>query len=56
MKNYGAAVDDPKQGVTWESHLQSLMASAQVEENRKKFAGPGWSPKQPEPLATPARN
>jgi hypothetical protein len=56
MKNFGVMADDPKMGVSWESHLGALMASAQVEENRKKFAGPGWSPKQPAPLATPPRN
>jgi hypothetical protein len=37
MKNYGAAVDDPQQGVTWETHLAKLMASAEVEEQRKRF-------------------
>lgn len=56
MKNYGAAVDDPKQGVTWESHLGALLQSASVEEQRKKFASQGWSPKEPAPLATPPRN
>lgn len=55
MKNYGSAVDDPKQAMTWEQHYQSLKASAEVEENRKKFAAAGWSSKQPAPLATPPR-
>lgn len=55
QKNYGAGVDDPKQSVTWESHYQALKASAEVEENRKKFTGAGWSSKQPAPLATPPR-
>lgn len=55
LKNYGAAVDDPKMAVTWESHYQALMASAAVEEARKKFTGQGWSSKMPAPLATPPR-
>lgn len=55
MKNYGAAVDDPKQGVSWETHFQELLKSASVEEQRKKFASQGWSPKEPAPLATPPR-
>lgn len=55
QKNYGAAVDDPKQAVTWESHFQMLLAGASVEEARKQFEGPGWSSKQPEPTATPPR-
>lgn len=55
QKNYGSAIDDPKMGVTWESHFQVLLAGASVEEARKQFEGPGWSPKQPEPTATPPR-
>jgi hypothetical protein len=55
MKNYGAAVDDPQQGVTWESHYQALLRSAQVEESRKKFTAEGWSSKQPSPIVTPPR-
>lgn len=55
QKNFGAAVDDPKAAVTWESHYQTLLASASVEENRKKFQGPGWSSESPAPQATPAR-
>lgn len=55
MKNFGAAVDDPKMGVTWDAHYGSLMQSAQTEENRKKFAMAGWSSKQPAPAATPPR-
>lgn len=55
QKNYGSAVDDPKMAVTWETHYQSLISSAQVEEARKKFTSQGWSSKQPAPLATPPR-
>lgn len=55
MKDFGAAVDDPKSGVTWEQHYGALKASAETEENRKKFAMAGWSPKQPSPQATPPR-
>lgn len=60
MKNYGAGSvggqpDDPGQSVNWESHLQLLLKSAQVEEARKKFTSEGWSSKQPSQLATPPR-
>ncbi len=55
MKNYGAAVDDPQQGVTWEGHLQGLLRSAQVEESRKKFTAEGWSSKQPSQIVSPPR-
>jgi hypothetical protein len=55
QKNYGAAVDDPKQAMTWESQYQSLLASADIEEARKKFEMRGWSSKQPTPQAVPPR-
>lgn len=55
QKNFGAGSDDPKMGVTWEGHLQTLLISAKTEEARKAFAGPGWSGKAPAPLATPPR-
>lgn len=47
MKNYGSAVDDPQQGVSWESHYQKLVASALAEEQRKKFQSEAWSDKTP---------
>lgn len=53
MKNYGAAVDDPQQGVSWESHYQRLMASAQTEEQRKKFQSEAWSDKTPAAAGAP---
>lgn len=55
LKNYGAAVDDPKMAMTWESRYQSALKSAETEEQRKKFASQGWSSKEPAPLATPPR-
>jgi len=55
LKNYGAAVDDPKMAVTWDSHFMTLLQSAEIEENRKKFSSAAWSSKNPAPLATPAR-
>ena len=55
LQNYGSAVDDPKMGITWEAHYQSLVQPSQIEEARKKFTSQGWSPMQPAPLATPPR-
>lgn len=55
QKNYGQGVDDPKMAVTWESVFQTLKTSAETEESRKKFEGPGWSGKEPSPIATPPR-
>lgn len=55
LQNYGAMVDNPQQAVSWESHYQALLSSANIEENRKKYAAQVWSPKQPAPLASPPR-
>lgn len=55
LQNYGAATDNPQSAVSWEAHYTTLAASANIEENRKKYAAQAWSPKQPAPLASPAR-
>lgn len=55
MKDFGATVDDPQAPANWSNHLERLLASANTEENRKKYASQAWTPKQPAPLATPAR-
>lgn len=55
QQNFGAAVDNPQMGVTWETHYKNLISSAEVEEMRKKFTAAGWSSKQPSQLATPPR-
>ena len=53
--NFSAMGDNPQQAISWESHYKELLASANIEENRKKYAAAAWSPKQPSPLATPPR-
>lgn len=55
QKNFSEMGDQPQQAAAWEAHCQLLMASANVEENRKKYASQAWTPKQPAPLATPPR-
>jgi hypothetical protein len=45
MKNYGAQADDPKQAMSWESIYSSLLPSAKIEENRKRFASGSWTAK-----------
>lgn len=55
LQNYGAMVDNPQQAMSWETHYKALVESANIEENRKKYAAAAWSPKQPAPLATPPR-
>lgn len=53
QRDFGAQSDDPKVAQSWESQYQLLNKSAEVEEARKKFYGPGWSARNPSPLATP---
>lgn len=55
LQNFGAQSDNPGTAVSWEAHYQALKMSADIEENRKKYASQAWSPKQPAPLATPPR-
>jgi hypothetical protein len=55
LQNFGAMSDNAASAVSWESHYQMLKGSADIEENRKKYAAQAWSPKQPAPLATPPR-
>lgn len=55
QKNFSEMGDQPQSAVSWETHLKSLLASANIEEMRKKFVAEGWSSKQPDPLATPPR-
>ena len=55
LQNYGAQADNPQMATSWESTYQALKASADIEENRKKYASQAWSSKQPTPLATPPR-
>lgn len=55
LKDFGAATDDPKSGMTWETKYQLAFKSAATEEARKKFTTEGWSSKEPAPTATPPR-
>lgn len=53
--NFSAAGDNPQSAVSWESHFQTLLKSANIEEMRKRFTSEGWSSQPPTPLATPPR-
>lgn len=53
--NFSAAGDNPAAGMTWETHVQTLLTSAMREEFRKKFASEAWTSMQPDPQASPPR-
>lgn len=55
MKDFGAAVDDPRGSVTWNSHYNDLLQSAIIEEGRKKYGSQAWTSKSVTPQATPPR-
>lgn len=56
MRNFGSMSDDPKMAVSWENQYQALKGSADIEEMRKKYAGPSWASMSPKPLATPPQS
>lgn len=43
QKNFGAQADDPKMAMSWQQKYDRDFASANAEELRRKFAGPGWT-------------
>ena len=55
LKDYGAATDDPKAGVSWENKYQQQLKSAITEEARKRFQAQGWGAQSTGPEATPPR-
>lgn len=44
QRDFGSQADNPQQAASWEMQYQTLFKSANSEELRKKFAGPGWTP------------
>lgn len=55
QRNFGRINDDPAMAQTYESQYQSLLKSAMIEENRKKFQSAAWTSYSPSPLASPTR-
>lgn len=55
QRDFGAQSDNPQMSQSWENQYSILFKSADVEENRKKLQGPGWTSQQPSPIATPPR-
>lgn len=55
MKNVGAASDDARSAVSFESQYQTLLASADRWQARARFGGASWTAKPVEPSALPQR-
>ena len=43
QRDFGSQADNPAQSQSWETQYEKLFTSANTEELRKKFAGPGWT-------------
>jgi len=55
QRNFGRANDDPQMAQSYEGQYQTLLKSALMEENRKKYEAAAWSSQSPSPVATPTR-
>lgn len=55
LQNYGAQSDNPQMASSWKGTFDALLASANKEEEQKRYAAQAWSSKPPTSLATPPR-
>lgn len=55
LNDFGSQADNPQLAVSWKSVFDALLASANKEEEQKRYAIGNWSSKPPTPLATPPR-
>ena len=55
QRDFGSQSDNPQASASWEDQYTKLMASASMEELRKRFMGAAWQPMTPSPVATPPR-
>jgi hypothetical protein len=55
QKNFGAQADNPQMASSWQAQYEKLFPSANVEEQRKRFASGAWGSLQPTTIATPSR-
>jgi len=57
QRNFSSAMgNDPQMPVTYETQYQTLLRSAVIEENRKKFEAAAWSSQSVSTTATPSRS
>ncbi len=55
QRDFGAQADDPKMAMSWENEYKMRLASAHLEEQRKKFSSSGWASLSPAPVAQQPR-
>lgn len=54
-RDFGAQSDNPESAQSWETQYGKLFTSANIEEQRKRYAAGGWGSLSPTPIATPSR-
>jgi len=55
QKNFGASAEDQGMAMSWEKNFQTAIASANIEEHRKRWQSVSWTSKNPSPIAVPQR-
>lgn len=55
QQNFGSQADNPQMAQSWETQRGLLLASANLEEQRKRYASNAWGSLSPTPAATPTR-
>ena len=56
MRDFGAQVDNPQIGASWENQYKMLMQSVAMEQARAKFEADGWTSNSPSPIPTTKRS
>lgn len=55
QKNFSASSDDPRSSQSWENQYSKLLASADLQSARARFAAASWTSERPEQAAQPQR-
>lgn len=55
QRDFGAASENPQVSQSWEAQYQTLLNTANKEELRKRYFGPGWTAMAPNQVSTPPR-
>ena len=55
MRNFGSQADDAQMATSWQGQYEKHFMSANIEEQRKRWAAGGWTSQSPNPIATPPR-
>jgi hypothetical protein len=55
QKNFSASSDDPRSSQSWEQKYKDLLASADLQTARARFAAASWTSERPEPAANSQR-